>query len=113
MAADGSSHDPAVLDPAARAILDLLAARAAETSISPSEAARLMAERHLPKTAPPEAWRRYLPAVKQQALHLARRGKIAILRKGRPVDPTKPVKGVVRLALPRPLPDAADAAGDG
>jgi hypothetical protein len=39
--------------------------------------------------------------VRQQALHLARQGRIAILRKGRPVDPNKPVKGVIRLARPQ------------
>ena len=47
---------------------------------------------------PPDAWRRYLPAVRQQALHLARARRIAILRKGKPVDPHAPFKGVVRLA---------------
>ncbi len=32
-----------------------------------------------------------------QALHLARARRIAILRKGKPVDPHAPFKGVVRL----------------
>jgi hypothetical protein len=35
--------------------------------------------------------------VRQQALHLARKDRIAILRKGKPVDPHAPFKGVVRL----------------
>ncbi len=39
-----------------------------------------------------------MAAVRQQALHLARQGRIVILRKGRPVDPHAPVKGVIRLA---------------
>ena len=39
-------------------------------------------------------------AVRQQAIHLARQGRIEIVRKGRPVDPNK-VKGVVRLRLPQ------------
>ena len=46
---------------------------------------------------PPDAWRRYLPAVRHQALNLARRGRLTILRKGKPVDPHAPFKGVVRL----------------
>ena len=40
--------------------------------------------------------------MRQQALNLARQGRILILRKGRPVDPHAPVKGVVRLALADP-----------
>ena len=47
----------------------------------------------------PELWRRYMNAVRQQATHLARQGRLEILRKGQPVDP-KNFKGVVRLRLP-------------
>jgi putative component of toxin-antitoxin plasmid stabilization module len=43
---------------------------------------------------------RVISDVRQQAKNLARQGRIAILRRGRPVDPNVPVKGVVRLALP-------------
>ena len=49
----------------------------------------------------PELWRRYMNAVRQQATHLARQGRLEILRKGQPVDP-KNFKGVVRLRLPMP-----------
>jgi hypothetical protein len=85
-------------DPVARAILDLVAALAPGRSISPVEAARAVARARARPGDPPDAWRRYLPAVRQQALHLARRGRLTILRKGKPVDPHAPVKGVVRLA---------------
>ncbi|MEC8198924.1 MAG: DUF3253 domain-containing protein, partial [Pseudomonadota bacterium] len=47
---------------------------------------------------PPDFWRRYLNAVRQQAKHLARMGRIEILRKGKPVDPND-FKGVYRLRL--------------
>ena len=65
------------------------------------DALRAFAATRAKPSDPPDLWRRYLPAVRQQALHLARQGRIAILRKGKPVDPNKPVKGVIRLAPPR------------
>ena len=89
-------------DPIAQQIFGLLAARRPGKSICPSEAARAMQAAHGKASAPSDSWRRYLAPVRQQALHLARRGEILILRKGKPVDPQKPVKGVIRLALPRP-----------
>ena len=85
-------------DPVARAILDLIATLPPGRSISPVEAARAFALERARPGDPPDAWRRYLPAVRQQALHLARRGRLTILRKGKPVDPHAPFKGVVRLA---------------
>ena len=85
-------------DPVARMILALLAACPPGKSITPEDAARAFAETKARPGDPPDLWRRYLPAVKQQALHLARQGRIRILRKGKPVDPAGPVKGVIRLA---------------
>ncbi len=85
-------------DPVARAILDLIETLAPGRSISPVEAARAFALTRAQPGDPPDAWRRYLPAVRQQALNLARRGRLTILRKGKPVDPHAPFKGVVRLA---------------
>ncbi len=85
-------------DPVARAILGLIETLAPGRSISPVEAARAFALERARPGDPPDAWRRYLPAVRQQALHLARRGRLAILRKSKPVDPHAPFKGVVRLA---------------
>lgn len=89
------------LDPVAVAILELVANAEAGKSISPEDAARVYAETRRKKGDPPDLWRRYLPAVRQQALHLARAGRISMLRRGTPVDPDKPVKGVVRLAAPQ------------
>ena len=84
-------------DPVARAILDLIEAQPPGRSVAPVDVARAVARLRARTGDPPDIWRRYLPAVRQQALHLARRGRIAILRKGKPVDPHAPFKGVVRL----------------
>ena len=45
---------------------------------------------------PPDAWRRYLQAFKQQAMSLAKAGEVEFLRKGKPI-PLDEVKGVVRI----------------
>ena len=87
-------------DPVAETILALLAARQGRPSISPVAAARAFAAARAKPGDPPDLWRRYLPAVRQQALHLARQGQIRILRKGKPLDPHAPIKGVIRLAPP-------------
>jgi hypothetical protein len=94
-------------DPLAETILTLLAEVGVGKSISPEDAARAFAAGRARPGDPPHLWRRYLSAVRQQALYLARRGRILILRKGKPVDPHKPVKGVIRLALPA-APGLAD-----
>ncbi len=96
------------VDPVAAAILDLLAERGPAKSISPEDAARAIAASRARPGDSPELWRRYLLAVRQQALHLARRGHIRILRKGKAVDPDQPVKGVIRLALPEAAGEDSD-----
>ena len=88
-------------DPVAELILSLVAALPPGKSLTPEAVARAVVESRGTADAPPNAWRRYLEPVKQQALNLARQGKIAILRKGKPVDPKAPVKGVIRLAAAR------------
>ncbi len=45
---------------------------------------------------PPDAWRRYLQAFKQQALSLAKAGEVEFVRKGKPI-PLDEVKGIVRI----------------
>ena len=86
-------------DPVAEAILDTLSGLSPGTSISMMDAARVVADRRRRPTDGAELWRRYMNAVRQQATHLARQGRLEILRKGQPVDP-KNFKGVVRLRLP-------------
>ncbi|MBY0430612.1 MAG: DUF3253 domain-containing protein [Rhodospirillales bacterium] len=87
------------LDPIARLILEMAAGAA---SISPNDVARAFAEsRKNPKDTTPPDWHRYLHAVRQQALFLAREGRIAFVRKGETADPEK-VKGLFRLRLMAP-----------
>ena len=88
------------LDPVAGSILDLLAACAPGKTISPSDAARAYYEARRKPSDPADGWRGYLNAANQQALHLARAGRIEILRRGEPQDPHKPIKGLLRLRLP-------------
>ena len=83
-------------DPVALFILDDLAGR--RTPPAPDDIARALY--HDKGAKPQEKWHKYLPAVRQQALFLARQGRIRILRRGAVADPHKPIKGLIRLALP-------------
>jgi len=47
---------------------------------------------------PPNIWKRYLNAVRQQGIHLARQGRIELLHRGEPVDPDD-FKGLVHMRL--------------
>ena len=81
-------------DPAEAAILRLVAERGGGKTICPSEAARAL---------DPELWRARLREVRAVAVRLAGEGRVAIYRKGRPVDPNA-FSGVYRIGAP---PDAA------
>ncbi len=72
------------------AILELVSQRGVGKTICPSDAARLV---------DPENWRTHLKQVRRVAVDLSLEGKIAIYRKGKPIDP-KTMKGVIRLGLP-------------
>jgi len=91
---------PAKSDPCADTILSMTAALPPGKSIAPEAVARAIIEARAKPSDPPDAWRRYLKPVKQQAVSLARQGRIVILRKGKPADPHAPIKGVIRLAAP-------------
>ncbi len=95
------------LDPVATAILEVVQDRGVGKSACPTDVARLVAERRRRPGDPPELWRRYLQAVREQARFLARQGQIDILRRGERQDPHAPIKGVIRLTLPE------TGAGDG
>lgn len=77
------------------ALLRLCAERGAEKSICPSEVARALAGND------EKVWRLLMHPIREAAMALAREGRVAILRKGRPVPVGEPVRGVIRLALPR------------
>ena len=87
------------LDPIAEKIIELLAAADPNRSVSPQAIAQAIADSRRRPNDPPDAWRRYLPAVKQQALFLARAGKLIVMRKGKPVD-AQSAKGVIRYKPP-------------
>jgi hypothetical protein len=84
--------------PLRQIILEQVAACGPGKSVDPNDIARAAAAQK-PK-APKDAWRNYLKPVRAEALGLARAGEISILRKGKPVDPGEPIKGVIRLSLP-------------
>ena len=84
-------------DPIAVAILNALSFGKAPTF--KDVALAIANERRKPKDGP-NSWRRYLNAVKQQAIHLAKTGRIVITRRGETVDPRK-FKGIVTMRLPQ------------
>jgi hypothetical protein len=86
------SPDPSVLKDK---ILELCRDRGAGKSICPSEVARAMSGD--PNDGP--VWRPLMRSVRKAAADLQDQGRIAVLRKGKPVD-IRTVKGVIRLALP-------------
>ncbi|MYG51745.1 MAG: DUF3253 domain-containing protein [Rhodospirillaceae bacterium] len=81
-------------------ILDLAAA-AGEGSIGPGDAAKVFAEERRRPGAPVQSAHRWSRIVREEAIGLARAGRVQILRKGKPVDPHAPVKGVIRIRLVR------------
>lgn len=70
-----------------RAILDLLAGRAATASACPSEVA---------KRRSPDDWRSWMEPVKRAARRLCAEGRLVVLQGGRPVDPDT-ARGPIRL----------------
>lgn len=72
-------------------ILAMTSERGPDNSICPSEVARALRT----------DWQSLLTPVRKAAARLAQEGRIEILRKGKPVDPTA-FKGVVRLRATRP-----------
>ncbi|MGP9818809.1 DUF3253 domain-containing protein [Salinarimonas sp. NSM] len=80
-------------DDVSRTLLDLVAQRGPGKTICPSEVARALGGPH------PEGWGPLMQPVRRAAVALAKEGRVAILRKGRPVDPDD-FKGVYRIGLP-------------
>lgn len=77
----------------AKTMLRLVEERGAGKTICPSEVARELGGPH------PDGWGPLMQPVRRVAVRLAHEGRIAILRKGRPVDPDD-FRGIYRLALP-------------
>ncbi len=74
-------------------MLRLATERGSGKTICPSEVARALGGPH------PDGWGPLMQPVRRVAVRLAHEGRIAILRKGRPVDPDD-FRGIYRLALP-------------
>ena len=77
----------------ATTMLRLVEERGAGKTICPSEVARELGGPH------PDGWGPLMQPVRRVAVRLAHEGRVAILRKGRPVDPDD-FRGIYRLALP-------------
>ncbi|MEE7440981.1 DUF3253 domain-containing protein [Methylobacterium oryzae] len=86
--------DPRPDDAAIEAtMLHLVAERGADKTVCPSEVARALGGPH------PDGWGPLMQPVRRVAVRLAHAGRIAILRKGKPVDPDD-FRGIYRLSLP-------------
>ncbi len=81
-------------------VLDLAEA-AGDGSIGPGDVAKVFAEERRKPGAPAQSAHRWSRIVREEAIGLARAGKVTILRKGKPADPHAPVKGVIRIRLAR------------
>ena len=88
---------PADTDAVEATILRLLASRAPDASICPSEAARALVD-----DGP--GWRVLMPAVREEARALARRGLVVVSQRGMACDPGTPWRGPVRLRRGRAFP---------
>ena len=84
-----------------REIILELAEAAGEGSIGPGDVAKVFAEERRRPGAPAQSAHRWSRIVREEAIGLARDGRVQILRKGKPVDPHAPVRGVIRIRLAR------------
>lgn len=75
-------------------MLRLASELGAAKSFCPSDVARVIGGTH------PDGWGPLMQPVRRVAVRLALEGRITILRKGKPADPTD-FRGVYRLASPR------------
>ncbi len=68
--------------------------------VSPNHIAQAIARDRAKPSDRPDVWRKYMNAVRQQAIHLARNGRLEIIRKGAVADPND-FKGLYKLRKPR------------
>ena len=81
-----------------------LAEERAGATFSPTEAAMALRPPRPDEVKGEEKWRGFLRQVRAEAKGLARQGRIDILRRGEPQDPSKPIKGLIQL---RKTPECA------
>lgn len=75
-------------------MLRLVAERGADKTICPSEVARAIGGSH------PDGWGPLMKPVRRVAERLMGEGRVAILRKGRPVEDPHTFRGIYRLGPP-------------
>ncbi len=68
--------------------------------VSPNHIAQAIARDRAKEHSPSDFWRKFMTAVRQQAIHLARKGEIEIVRKGKVADPND-FKGLYKLRMPK------------
>ena len=76
-------------------LLALVAARGPGKTICPSEVARAIGGPH------PDGWSPLMKPVRRIAVALLKQGRVAILRKGRPIDDPDEFRGIYRLGPPQ------------
>ncbi len=81
----------------AAAIVRLTERKGSEALVSPAEVAQYAKPPSPKEPKGRELWRGQLRHVRSAAIGLARQGKIDIVRKGEPIDPSKPFKGLYKL----------------
>ena len=74
-----------------------MAEERAEGSFTPTEAAQELRPPRPDEVKGEEKWRGFLRQVRAEAVGLARKGRVDILRRGEVVDPTKPIKGLIQI----------------
>lgn len=84
-----------------RDIILELATAAKDSSISPNDVAKAFADERRKPGAPAVSAHKWSRIVREEAIGLARAGQVEILRKGQPVDPKAPIKGVIRIRISR------------
>lgn len=91
---------PSREDPIAAMIEAAVSAAGPGGAVDPGDIARAYAAQVAKPDTPRDAWTGYTKRLRAIAIGMARQGRIAILRKGKPVDPHAPIKGLIRLASP-------------
>ncbi len=78
----------------------IMAALESGDLVSPNAIAQTIARDRATDKTPADLWLKFMTAVRQQAIHLARVGRIEIIRRGKVADPND-FKGLYKLRLPR------------
>ena len=76
-------------------LLRMVSERGADKTVCPSEVARDLAGPH------PENWSPLMQPVRRVAVRLVKEGRVAILRKGKPVEDPDDFRGIYRLGQTR------------